>query len=230
MANCSICGKSCGLMSGGKEPYTGHNLLVCNECGALLKQLDSTTKLLNNDEFDSVKSAIETAILKATPQNREIVSSLVKSSEETFKKKLAEKEEADFKNTNTSSHSVNKDRICPVCKKVIAAHEFKCSNCGYSLEEVFLTKEQKNSILASKQAQILKNAFYEYKVEIVSDSGVLGKTSKTELEDTIMSYALNGWRLCSVTTNEIGKNAVLGINTTLNNTILIFERCIKSAE
>lgn len=36
MANCSICGKSCGLMSGGKEPYTGNNLFVCKNAGLYL--------------------------------------------------------------------------------------------------------------------------------------------------------------------------------------------------
>ncbi len=84
--------------------------------------------------------------------------------------------------------------------------------------------------MLNKQQQILKNAIYEYKVEIISDSAFLGKTSKSELEDTIMQYALNGWKLHSVTTNEIGKNAMLGINSTLNNTILVFERCIKAEE
>ena len=230
MANCSICGKSCGLMSGGKEPYTGHNLFVCNECGTLFKRLDSAKKEPNKEDFSSAKNAIENSILRTTSEFQEPVKQFLQISETEIEENIVAKESENFKSINASEHSENKKRICPICKEVIPASNSKCDNCGYSLEELFLTQEQKNAILESKQKQILKNAFYEYRVEIVSDSEVLGKTSKIDLEDTIMSYALNGWKLHSVTTSEVGKNAVLGINSTINNTILVFERCIKAAE
>lgn len=44
------------------------------------------------------------------------------------------------------------------------------------------------------------------------------------------NYAIRGWHLHSAFTNEVGKNAALGINATINQTILIFERCIKPEE
>ena len=40
MGICKICGKNYGLMGGGAEPYTGHNLLLCNSCGEKLKKID----------------------------------------------------------------------------------------------------------------------------------------------------------------------------------------------
>lgn len=51
-------------------------------------------------------------------------------------------------------------------------------------------------------------------------------------------YAGDGWRLHSVVVNEAGKNAsstsmgglTVGTNSTIDVTILIFERCIKPAE
>lgn len=44
MANCKICGKSYGMFGGGEEPYTGHKLTVCNECGNAFKIIESLKK------------------------------------------------------------------------------------------------------------------------------------------------------------------------------------------
>lgn len=71
---------------------------------------------------------------------------------------------------------------------------------------------------------------YEYKVETVMDSAVLGKFDQDNTQRLINSYAINGWRLHTAFTNEVGKNAALGINATINQTVLIFERCIKAEE
>ena len=51
-----------------------------------------------------------------------------------------------------------------------------------------------------------------------------------KVQHLINNYAMNGWRLHSAFTNEVGKNAALGINATINQTVLIFERCIKTEE
>lgn len=65
---------------------------------------------------------------------------------------------------------------------------------------------------------------YEYKIETVSDSVVLGKVPIKDMEDVLRSYAQKGWRLHTALTNERGKNAVAGVNATVNETIFIFER------
>lgn len=65
---------------------------------------------------------------------------------------------------------------------------------------------------------------YEYKVETVSDSAVLGKVPVKDMETVLRSYAQKGWRLHTALTNEMGKNAVVGVNATVNETIFIFER------
>lgn len=46
-----ICGKNFGLMGGGSEPYTGHNLQVCNSCGEVLKKIDK----VKNEDTQEVK-------------------------------------------------------------------------------------------------------------------------------------------------------------------------------
>lgn len=40
MANCEICGRSCGMLGGGREPYTGKELYICNDCGEKFKIVD----------------------------------------------------------------------------------------------------------------------------------------------------------------------------------------------
>ena len=51
MRTCRICGKNFGLMGGGSEPYTGHNLQVCNSCGEVLKKIDK----VKNEDTQEVK-------------------------------------------------------------------------------------------------------------------------------------------------------------------------------
>lgn len=51
MGTCRICGKNFGLMVGGSEPYTGHNLQVCNSCGEVLKKIDK----VKNEDTQEVK-------------------------------------------------------------------------------------------------------------------------------------------------------------------------------
>lgn len=224
MANCSICGKSCGLMGGGKEPYTGHDLIVCNNCGAFFKKLDQSIASLDRKEFEKYKQDL-LHISKETPQEYKII---IEKYLQEANEKFSQKEITEINNAPTKTEPT--DQICPICKHLIYQGNSVCDFCGYSIEEYHLTPEQRKEINLRKNEQLLKNAFYEYKVEIISDSEILGKTSKADLESTITNYALDGWRLHSITTNEIGKNAMLGVNATINNTILIFERCIKATD
>ena len=60
------------------------------------------------------------------------------------------------------------------------------------------------------------------------DSAILGKFDKEAVEKVLTEYATQGWHLHSSFSNEVGKNAAVGINATINQTILIFERCIKA--
>lgn len=67
MGMCRICGKNFGLMGGGSEPYTGHNLQVCNSCGEVLKKIDkvkSEDTQEVKDLFVSVMSMTDDADVK----------------------------------------------------------------------------------------------------------------------------------------------------------------------
>ena len=81
---------------------------------------------------------------------------------------------------------------------------------------------------------LLNNPHYEYETVFIEDEHD-GTLSKTKLNRALKQYADDGWRLHSIFTNELGKNVSsggfngisAGTNSTLEVTILIFERCIK---
>lgn len=84
------------------------------------------------------------------------------------------------------------------------------------------------------------DGYYEYKVVSLSDvSGLLKKNSgRVDIEamtETLNELGIDGWHLVTAYSNELGKNALsggaggvsLGINSTVDENILIFERFIK---
>ena len=79
---------------------------------------------------------------------------------------------------------------------------------------------------------LLHNPRFEYRTVYIEDSKD-GTLDKNLLQKTLMEYANEGWRLHTIFTNELGKNvdpAFIGSrNATVEETILIFERCIKLA-
>ncbi len=58
MANCELCGKSIAFMGGGREPYTGKELYVCNECGLIFKKLDAAMKGDDIEQFKKDNSQL----------------------------------------------------------------------------------------------------------------------------------------------------------------------------
>ena len=75
--------------------------------------------------------------------------------------------------------------------------------------------------------------FYEYKAISVFDQN--GVANVDRLTETMNHMALQGWRLRTVVTNEVGKEAISigiggfggGVNSTVDQTVLIFERKVK---
>ena len=90
---------------------------------------------------------------------------------------------------------------------------------------------------AKRSLIINSSGRYEYATEYLRDSSN-GILDKSQLDSVLKKYSEEGWRLHSVFTNEAGKNAsstgigglALGSNSTIDITILIFERCIKLPE
>lgn len=76
--------------------------------------------------------------------------------------------------------------------------------------------------------------YYQYKTVVVKDK-FMGQVNAPEIERVLNEMGYDGWRLVSTFTNEVGKNAgaigvgevALGLNATMDETVLVFERVVK---
>lgn len=69
--------------------------------------------------------------------------------------------------------------------------------------------------------------FMSYAVESISDK-IDGSTDTNALKRCLIEYANKGWRVKTIFTNEIGKDAVsygsVGVNSTIDQVVIVFER------
>ena len=93
---------------------------------------------------------------------------------------------------------------------------------------------EENRIKAEKEEKeriFSLNDLYEYDIVTIQDLHS-GEADTSEMLLTINKYASQGWRLHTIFTNEIGKNShtqifgISQINSTIDQTILVFERKI----
>ena len=100
-------------------------------------------------------------------------------------------------------------------------------------------EEQYHLRIARLKAQNI-DGYYEYKVISLLDVGGLFKINSGRVDTETMTQTLNelgidGWHLVTAYSNELGKNALsggaggvlLGVNSTVDENILIFERFVK---
>lgn len=80
----------------------------------------------------------------------------------------------------------------------------------------------------AKLKQMGSSGYYEYKVIKLMDNVRTGCLDATQLMNTLNQLGLDGWRLVTAYSNELGKNALaiagFGVNATADEHILIFER------
>lgn len=95
-----------------------------------------------------------------------------------------------------------------------------------------LIKEQQR-LTALKQIELDKinyaksfKEYYEYDVVTIENKST-GEVKIDKLKSILAEYSSKGWKLHSIYSNELGKNALLGINATASEDVLIFERRIE---
>ncbi len=94
-------------------------------------------------------------------------------------------------------------------------------------------KEREEQARKEKLEFIQKLPLYEYATEVISDTRS-GGMNVSLLNETLQKYAKDGWRLHTALSNELGKNSTTiglggisaGVNATMDQTVLIFERLI----
>lgn len=92
------------------------------------------------------------------------------------------------------------------------------------------SKSEINEIKHQQYAKSFKE-FYEYDVVTILNENH-GQINKEKMKQILSSYSKNGWKLHTMYSNELGKNAVaflgLGVNATACEDVLIFERRIEN--
>lgn len=116
---------------------------------------------------------------------------------------------------------------CPICNKNVNYDADVCSGCGYSFSSGYKFENNEiANIYNQRKEQYRKNPFYEYDYIVVPNKSD-GSTDKEKIEKIIRNHAMQGWRLITMYSNEIGKNSIAGVNATMCEDIMVFERCIK---
>lgn len=76
------------------------------------------------------------------------------------------------------------------------------------------------------------NEYYEY--DVVTALNVDGRVNKQKMIDVLKDYSSKGWKLHTVYSNELGKEAIrilgFGVNTTVAEDVMVFERRIENFE
>lgn len=155
-------------------------------------------------------------------------------------------------------------KTCPNCSELVGDNANSCFNCNYNFllqkvaqksdsakikeleekkieterqlqQEMQLLSEQIENIDETRKKTLLYNPYYEYKTEYLYDTKN-GFVPKHVLDATLERYSRLGWRLHSMTVNEIkekslgvllSQNIGVGSSNSIDVTILVFERCIK---
>ena len=125
-----------------------------------------------------------------------------------------------------------------------------CPKCGKPLYATYLPRnewkskkdDEKKALVEKWKAEISKNdsktqytvsqtgTLYEYDVVTILNEDH-GRIDTEKMRTVISQKSQQGWRLHTVYSNELGKNAIsllgLGVNTTACEDVLIFERLVK---
>lgn len=109
-------------------------------------------------------------------------------------------------------------------KKKMAAHEEEQRQKEQETQQRKQEEDQKQAYANSL------GEFYEYNV-ITAVNTVDGRTDAEKMKRIIEEQARKGWRLHTVYSNDLGKNAIsllgIGINSTASEDVMIFERRIR---
>lgn len=145
-------------------------------------------------------------------------------------------------------------KTCPECGELLGDSVETCFNCNYNFnykrkvtkneieeEKNKLEEKRRKQLEAEKLkeneriTQLSKNPIFEYQTVIVNNLET-GEINQIEFQKVLETWSQKGWRLHSVFNNELGKTSssiavgFIGsnVNATIDQTVLIFERCIKA--
>lgn len=224
---CISCGKNIGLLTVRISLLGDDDLVICADCFEKMPSIldDLHQKYIHPNKAELL--AIQREViqqLKASNYNQDTLNVVTKFLDDKIAK---------AKNPE-SSEKGKLLKKCPICKKNVNYDTEICSGCGFSFSVMPLMEYNKIALIYNERLeQYNKNPFYEYDYIVIQNKSD-GSTDKETIKNTIDSHAMQGWKLITMYSNEIGKNAItvggVGGNVTMCEDILIFERCIKGTE
>ena len=224
---CISCGKNIGLLTV-RIPLIGNEeLVICADC---FEKMPSVLDDLYQKRIYPTKTELLTIQreviqqLKAQNYNQDTINVVTKFLDD----KVARAKNSE----NSEGGKLLKN--CPICKKNVNYDTEICSDCGFCFNTISAIEwNEIAKIYNERLEQYKKNPFYEYDYIVVPNKAD-GSTNKEYIKEIITNHAMQGWRLITMYSNEIGKNAItvggVGTNITISEDVLVFERCIKSGE
>lgn len=224
---CIACGKNIGLLAVRIPLLENEELSICSDCFAkmppILNELYQKRIYPTKSELLAIKNEVIHQ-LTSLNYNQDTINVVTKFLDDKILKAKDPKSMEDGKLL----------KMCPICKKKVNYNTEICSGCGFAFNVVSTFEYNEIAkIYNARLEQYKKNPFYEYDYIVVPNQSD-GSTDKERIKSIITSHAMQGWRLVTMYSNEIGKNTItvggVGSNVTICEDILVFERCIKSGE
>ena len=229
--NCIACNKNIGMLSVRIQLLEKEELFICSDCfnkmPPIINELYQKRVYPTKSELLTIKDEIIQQ-LKTSNYNQDTINVVTKFLDDKIAKAKAPENSEDGRLL----------KKCPICKKNVNYDTEICSDCGFAFNVVDVIEYQEIAkIYNARLEQIKKNPYYEYDYVVVPNLSD-GSTNKERIEEVITSHAMQGWRLVTMYSNELGKNtmgvAVGGVgggtNATMCEDVMVFERCIKAGE
>lgn len=229
--NCLACGKNIGLLTV-RIPLLGNDdLVICSDCfdkmPPIINELYQKRIFPTKSELLTIKNEVIQQ-LRISNYNQDTINVVTKYLDDKIEKAKDPENKEDGKLL----------KKCPVCKKNVNYDSEICSDCGFAFNIVAAMEYKEIAkIYNARLEQIKKNPYYEYDYVVVPNLSD-GSTNKERIEEVINNHAMQGWRLVTMYSNELGKNSMGvavggvggGTNTTMCEDVMVFERCIKAGE
>lgn len=225
--NCLACGKNIGLLTVRVPLLENEDLVICSDCfekmPPIINELYQKRVYPTKTELKKTKEDVIHQ-LKSINFNQDTINVVTKFLDD----KIASAKDPE------SSEEGKLLKKCPICKKNVRYDTEICSDCGFAFSVVPAIEYAEIAKMYNDRAeQYKKNPFYEYDYVVVPNKPD-GSTDKESIKEILASHAMQGWKLVTMYSNEIGKNAItvggVGGNVTICEDVLLFERCIKRAE
>lgn len=219
---CVCCNKTIGLLTVRIPLLEDESIVICDECfqrmPEILNELYLKRVFPDKQELMLIKENVMSE-LRASNYNTDTINVIAKFLDTKIDKAHASK--------NDDKSLIKKS--CPICSKKSSYECEICSECGYVFvaNEVIYTTKDIAEIHNHKAEHIKNNPLYEYDYVVIPNNSN-GAVNQEQIKKVIQEHARQGWRIVTMYSNEIGKNAIAGINATACEDIILFERCIKS--